>query len=317
MGAPLLNPFVWLSPAGRPGKLSVFIFHRVLSVPDPLQPDEHDVVSFEWIAHFLARYYKVIPLADAVQRLESGTLPAAAACITFDDGYADNLANAVPILRRHGLHATFFIATGYTDGGRMWNDSIVEAVRCVPAGTLDWRSYGMGQYLISDNDDSRLRVFRAVRASLKYLPFAERLARTKDIAATVGLHEASNLMLTRDEIIELRNSGMSVGAHSVTHPILSTLDATDAAKEISDCRDHLTEWLGEPPELFAYPNGTPGKDYTARDVDLVRRYGYRAAVSTSGGFSMAETDLFQMPRFTPWARTKIRFGFQCARNLIS
>jgi peptidoglycan/xylan/chitin deacetylase (PgdA/CDA1 family) len=311
-----LTPFRLISPAGRGGRLNVFIFHRVLSRPDPLQPDEHDAVQFERIARFLAKYFNVLPLVEAVHCLESGKLPAAAASITFDDGYADNLTNAVPILKRHGLHATFFIATGFVDGGRMWNDTLVETVRHIPAGPVDWRRYGLDQYLIDDNDDSRLRTFREVRAKLKYLPLTVRTNVADSIAADSRLNAAHDLMMTKAEVIALRDSGMDVGAHSVTHPILAGLDAQSAEREIVESRDHLSTWLGATPLLFAYPNGIPGRDYTDRDVGLVRNAGFLAAVSTAKGFAKTGADLYQIPRFTPWGRSMTKFGLLCTMNLL-
>ena len=79
----------------------------------------------------------MIPLDVAVDALKTGKLPARAAAITFDDGYADNRSIALPILKQHGLSATFFIATGYLNGGRMWNDTIIEAIRRSEAKKLE------------------------------------------------------------------------------------------------------------------------------------------------------------------------------------
>lgn len=311
-----LSPFCLISPEGARGKLSLFIFHRVLSKPDPLQPDEHDIAQFERIARFLATYFNVLPLVDAICRLESGELPAAAASITFDDGYADNFTNAVPILRQYGLHATFFIATGFVNGGRMWNDTLVETVRNIPAGPVDWRKYGFDQYRIDENDNSRLSFFREVRTRLKYMPHTERTRVVESIAIEHGLSSACDLMMTTAEVIALRDSGMEVGAHSVSHPILAGLDAQSAEKEIVDSRDHLSMWLGSPPLLFAYPNGLPGRDYTDRDVGLVRKAGFLAAVSTVKGFAKKGVDCYQLPRFTPWGKSMIKFGLLCAQNLL-
>ena len=88
--------------------------------------------------------FNVIPLLDAVRHSAAGTLPPRAACITFDDGYADNAEVALPILQRHKLHATFFVATGFLNGGRMWNDTIIELVRRAPDGVLDFSAFGLG-----------------------------------------------------------------------------------------------------------------------------------------------------------------------------
>lgn len=131
---PLLH---MMAPAGKRARLSVLIFHRVLRQPDPLFPGEMYAQRFDAVCRWLAAWFNVLPLDQAVSRLKAGSLPARAACITFDDGYADNHEVAASILGRHGLSATFFIATGFLDGGRMWNDTVIESVRQAGAATLE------------------------------------------------------------------------------------------------------------------------------------------------------------------------------------
>ena len=109
----------WMSPAGPNARLSILIFHRVLSARDPLVPEEIDAPRFDQICRWLKASFNVLPLDAAVASLKAGTLPQRAACITFDDGYADNFRVAMPILQQQGLTATFFIATGFLDGGRI------------------------------------------------------------------------------------------------------------------------------------------------------------------------------------------------------
>ena len=143
----MLTPFFnWLSPAGAKARLSILIFHRVLPQPDPLFPQEMHARQFDAVCGWLANWFKVLPLDRAVDHLQAGTLPARAACITFDDGYADNHHIALPILQAHGLSATFFIATGFLDGGRMWNDTIIETARRSPLPLLDLDSLGLGRH---------------------------------------------------------------------------------------------------------------------------------------------------------------------------
>ncbi len=102
-----------LSPGGIGARLSILIFHRVLSQTDPLFPGEQDIHRFDQVLSWVSRWFNVMALDDAVSRLRAGTLPARAAAITFDDGYADNASNALPVLQRHGMEATFFVATSF------------------------------------------------------------------------------------------------------------------------------------------------------------------------------------------------------------
>ncbi len=104
--------------AGGP-RLSILIFHRVTPEADPLFPNEMQARRFEVLCAMLARDYQVLTLARAVRLRQQARLPPRALVITFDDGYADNATHALPILQRHGLAATFFVSTGFLDGGRM------------------------------------------------------------------------------------------------------------------------------------------------------------------------------------------------------
>ena len=118
----------------------------------------------------------------------------------------------------------------------------------------------------------------------------------------------------------MRGAGMQIGAHTVSHPILARLDEAEARREIVRSKDDLESITGRPVSLFAYPNGRPGRDYTARDVELARGAGFGCAVSTSPGAVRAARypDLsFQLPRFTPWDRTAGAFGARLVRNLFT
>lgn len=310
------SPFAWLSPRGVDGKLLIFMFHRVLERPDPLRPDEPDAELFERMVRFIGSYFRVLPLPDAAGALASGRLPSASACITFDDGYADNLTVAAPILQRHGATATVFVSTAFTSGARMWNDSVIEAVRAMPAGEVDWREFGLGVATVSD-DRSRRELIGLVLRSLKYRDHAERSAIADEMALRARAPAGAGPMLTREQLREWRSLGFDVGGHTVSHPILSRLGDADAATEIAAGREQLMHLLGDAPAAFAYPNGAPGRDYRARDVALVRRAGFSCAVTTALGAGRRSTDPYQLPRMLPWDRSMWLFGLRCARTLTA
>jgi peptidoglycan/xylan/chitin deacetylase (PgdA/CDA1 family) len=306
----------WLSPGGAHGRLTVFIFHRVLDAPDPLRPSEPDRARFEQIVRFIARRFRVLPLADAAAALSLGRVPAAAACITFDDGYADNLLLAAPILLRYGVTATVFVSTAFSDGSRMWNDSVIEAVRALPVGMVDWREFGLGVAHLRDDESRRALIAKAL-PRLKYLPLSERAAVSAEMAQRAGVLTMRTPMLTPAQLKAWRALGFDVGGHTIRHPILARLTSAEAAAEIGGGREQLTEWLGEAPRAFAYPNGVPGRDYGARDVALVRSAGYACAVTTAAGVGRVSTNVYELPRFTPWDRSMAAFGLRCARMLIA
>ena len=303
-----------LSMARGP-RLSILIFHRVLPTLDPLLPGEPDATLFAARMRWLASAFRVMPLTEAVRRLTDGSLPSNAACITFDDGYADNLTVAAPILSKLRLSATFFVATGFLDGGRMWNDTVIESVRLVRSPRLDLNAIGLGEWPCGI-DAERVATIAGLLGRLKYLPQSERQTKVDAIASLVGLAGRSDLMMTRQEVRELRRYGMSIGGHTVTHPILTALGIDEARREIAEGRRDLEETVGERVKLFAYPNGKPERDYDETHVALVREMGFDAAVATAWGVSDRYSDRFQLARFTPWDMNVTRFGLRMGQNLV-
>lgn len=303
-----------LSPMGRRAALSVLIFHRVLAEPDPLYPDEPDARRFDTLLGWLSRSFNVLPLDRAVRELGAGTLPARAAAITFDDGYHDNFSVAMPLLRKHGLTATFFIATGFLDGGRMWNDTVAEAVRGFTGEHLDLNAVGLGSFPVRDWNEKRLAI-RALLPRLKHLPLDERLARAEAVAARCAVELPADLMMSSEQVKQMRAAGMAIGAHTQNHPILARLDDAHAREEIAGSKHRLESLLDERVTLFAYPNGKPSQDYLPAHVAMVLDAGFDAAVSTAVGAARRGADMMQLPRFTPWDRTELRFGLRLLDNL--
>lgn len=293
-------------PVTRASRLLILIYHRVHPRPDAMFPGEVDAERFDWQMGLLRRYCHPLPLAEAVAGLRSGELPARAVAVSFDDGYADNARVALPILRRHGIAATFFVAPGFLDGGRMWNDSIIEAVRRAPGDRLDLTGFGLGPVELGP-EARRGPVAESIIATVKHLEPRERLARVTDFCSGLGIDLPSDLMMSSAQVRELADAGMEIGAHTMSHPILRTLPAEAARNEIRDSRDALERIIGPGVRAFAYPNGRPGDDYTERDREIVAELGFDYAPCTRWGVATAHSDRLQLPRFTPWDRTPERW----------
>jgi len=307
-------PMSLLSPAGGRGRLSILIFHRVLAEPDALFADLPTAERFETTMRWVASWFNVLPLRDAIDRLFAGTIPSRALAITFDDGYADNERIAAPILRRLRMTATFFVSTGFLDGGCMWNDRVIEAIRACDSDDITIEPVGLRGLPLATVADRR-RAIAAVLSAIKHLEPARRLAAVDAVVAAAGGPPAPAPMMQPAQVRNLRSLGMDVGAHTVHHPILTRLAPVAAFDEMQQSKRQLEGMLGEPVPLFAYPNGVPGQDYAPEHTAMARECGFAGAVSTSWGAASIRSDRFQLPRFTPWDRDRWRWGARLLLNL--
>jgi peptidoglycan/xylan/chitin deacetylase (PgdA/CDA1 family) len=301
-----------IAPGGNRGSLLVLIYHRVLPTADPLLPGEPDAGAFAEQMDLVRATCTVLPLAEAVERLLSGSLPSRAAAITFDDGYANNQSVAAPILAARKLPATVFVATGFIGTGRMFNDTVIESVRRA-ADRLDLGDMGLGIHELTDSP-ARRRAIDAILSAVKYKSLEERLAMAAAIAERVGAALPNDLMMTADQIRALHAGGIEIGAHTVSHPILRRLDADSARREIVASRRELEDIIGARVTSFAYPNGRPLQDYDGTHVQMVREAGFSAAVSTAWGAAGRNSDRHQIPRMLPWDRSPLKFAARLLRT---
>lgn len=305
----------YLSPAGPKVRLSILIYHRVLPHTDPLFPSEATIETFDAQMGLLKSMFNVLPLPEAIARLKSGTLPARAACITFDDGYADNVELALPILQRHGLHATFFIATSYLNGGRMFNDTVIESLRQCPLDRLDLSDLGLGTHDLGSHA-AKVQAIGKILPQVKYLALDAREDVVAQIATRAGAGNLPiDLMMTTRQLQALHAAGMEIGGHTHRHPILAKLGREQARDEIAAGKAWLEDTLSSPVRVFAYPNGKPGSDYLPEQADVVRELGFEGAVSTQRGVSTRQSDVFQLPRFTPWDVNRTAYALRLLQNL--
>jgi peptidoglycan/xylan/chitin deacetylase (PgdA/CDA1 family) len=278
---------------------TILTFHRVNDEADPFFPSLSPTVFAARMRH-LAEHYVVLPLEDLVERQRRGRVPRRAVAVTFDDGYHDTLTHAAPILARHGLPATVFLATGYISGSEMpWYDRLAHALKTSPKDAAD---LGIGRRLPLGGPAERLEALEAALQHMKGLPDADRrraLDRLVDELDPPAADAHKRLMLTWDEAQALLGLGFSIGAHTVTHPILSRLDPEAMWAEIDGSRAAIERNLGIRVRAFAYPNGG-ADDYDARALAAVERAGFTCAVTTRRGLNTPRTPRFELRRGGPW-----------------
>ncbi|WP_374482999.1 polysaccharide deacetylase family protein [Zoogloea sp.] len=300
---------------GRSSRFGTLIFHRVVPEPDPLQPGEICAAQFDELIGVLVRYFNILSAEEAIEAWQAGKLPPRTLVITFDDGYADNFTIAYPILRKHGVRALFFIASGYLDGGVMFNDAVIETVRRTELNELDLDWMGLGRYALSTVAQRRTLI-QTLLQRIKYLSLDGRCEALDRLREEAAVALPADLMLTTGQLRGLSGGGMAIGGHTTHHPILAVLDEDQAMDEVVKNRLQLADLLGEAPRFFAYPNGKPGTDYTAQNVRMIERAGYEAAFTTSWGSVGRESGIYELPRFTPWERQPGRFCLRIAQNFL-
>lgn len=280
-----------------------------------MQPGEVTDGEFRKLLRWTGRLFNVMTMSDAVAGLRGGTLPSRPLVITFDDGYADNEQLAAPALQELGMPATFFVATGYLDGGLMFNDAVISALGSTKLRQLDLTEIGLGHHSLGSADDRRQTIARLL-VVVKGLASEQRVAAADRICELAEVEPPSDLMMKSSQVADLAQRGFEIGAHTVSHPLLATVGESAARQEIQHSRTRLEQICCAPIRFFAYPNGRPADDYSIETVRLVKELGFDAAFTTARGTAAANADLFQLPRFTPWDRTEFRFGMRLMLNLM-
>jgi peptidoglycan/xylan/chitin deacetylase (PgdA/CDA1 family) len=253
--------------------------------------------AFDQHVRYLAANYAVLPLPEVVDRLREGKpLPRNAVVITFDDGYADNL-EAARTLSRNGVSATFFITAGCLAGGDpFWPAEIrgLIAATSHPTVTLDVRGTAIELRLASDRD-KRVAV-RTVTRLFKSHTIPERESMRAELRRAAGCPRLPRCMLTWDELAEMHKMGMTIGAHTVTHPNLPSAGLEAARREITDSKARLEHELGAPVTTFSYPNGGADRYYTPELQHVVAESGFIAAASSRNAFAGRTSDLYALER---------------------
>ncbi len=295
------------------GRLSILIYHQVLAAFDPMRPAEPVAERFNWQMALLARHFTPLSLTEALERLQAGRLPPNAVCVTFDDGYLNNLTVAQPILQQHGIPATVYVATAFSQGANMWNDRVLHLFADGERTHLR-----LGQEPVDLGDwASRRQLAQRCLDELKYLPWQQRLARVDALYQMNDAAEAPSLMMSPEQVRALADSGVEIGAHTVHHPILKPLSAAEQREEICQSRAQLEAWTGRPVRHFAYPNGRLDRDLDQQTQQQVREAGFDSAVITNPGVATAGTSPWLLPRFTPWDKTPARFQARLLRNQLA
>jgi peptidoglycan/xylan/chitin deacetylase (PgdA/CDA1 family) len=263
----------------------------------------------------LARDWSPMSLGELVEGFRRRRLPERAVAVTFDDGYADNLEVAAPILLEHGIPATLFVATDLIDsGGTPWWDELasllLDPTRLPTTLTLlsgDSEGWPIPPLHVDEplqgasapqpweaKPGTRLRALYEVWLALRALAAPTREAVLDEIAEWADAPRPSGrVLLTWDQLREFAAlPGFGLGAHTLTHPALPSCSIDDARAEIAGGADRLRAQAGVEVEQFAYPFGAWNQSVARLVADL----GFSAAYTTDGSAISWSSSPHTLPR---------------------
>jgi len=247
-----------------------------------------------------AEGYDIVSLQEALARLRNPKPGRFFVALTFDDGYRDNVEEAWPILAKHEAPWTLFVTPGFADRtARLWWLELEEAIRALPRLDLVLPD---GRFTARiETDAEKARAFARLYWHLRRGPEAILLSAISTLAAEAGIDPAALVereCLPWETLRALSGApGVTIGAHTLTHPMLAKHDVDVARREIVDSRQRLEAELGIPVRHFAYPVGDPGSA-GPRDFALAAEAGFESAVTTRPGhlFSEHAAHLHALPR---------------------
>jgi peptidoglycan/xylan/chitin deacetylase (PgdA/CDA1 family) len=281
------------------------VYHSVSAGPPPRDiPGWHlvTVQRFRRQIEYLARHYEILPLDEAIDALARGAIRRNTACLTFDDGYANNFTQALPILQQFSAPATIYLATGLIGTERrLWTLRLETALRRSPIQRIDLSSIGVGVLALNGLSDRVLAAHAAIRV-IKRLTVGERetaLARIHSQLPDDGADRSGEFrMMSWSEAAAMENTGLvRFGAHTVNHELVAFLDDQTLEAELRQSIAEVRSRFRHASQTFAYPNGGSG-DFDERAIELLRAAGVKAAVTTLHGLNQAATDRFRLRRVT-------------------
>jgi peptidoglycan/xylan/chitin deacetylase (PgdA/CDA1 family) len=267
----------------------VFCYHRIRSdTPGFSTPFDDDVFGptlpqFREQMRWLRQHTTILSEADLLAGAHSSG-PASGPCVavTFDDGYRDTFTFALPVLEEFGIPAVFFIPTNLIDERRLgWWDLISYFVRQTrrPAIRIDGLEYELGP--------RRDEVTAALLERMKRAPARETETLLADLSRACDVPFPSSdvqdgELMTWEQIREAAERGMTIGSHSRTHRVLTTLDQTSLAEELTTSKQVLEGKVGRKVRSIAYPCGGPGS-FDAKVQHAAQAAGYQLGFSFSQG----------------------------------
>lgn len=295
------------------GRAVVLMYHRVLTPEQQqLTASQPGLIvgdaTFRRHLAVLKRHLAVLTAGEFLQHLERRVPFARPSClITFDDGWIDNLQNALPALRQEGLPALMFLPVRFIGTRRLFTREAmthllvraVHAVRTDPSRVetlrADLTPLALQHVLDITDPDPRLRIIEAIRVH-RYANGPEFEALVGRLCATLGVVESElsplDTFVDWDQVAAMAAERLDFGGHGADHRVLSLVPPEIVRDEVETSKSVLDSRLASAALTFAYPNG----GWNRSVADTVRQCGYRAAFTIDPGYVSCDDDPMTLRR---------------------
>lgn len=266
----------------HPQLVRVLTYHRV-----------ENREGFAQQANYLASSHHVISMLELLEACERGTtLPPRSVLITFDDAYHNFAQHAWPVLKRYRLPVTLFVPTAFPDDPErgFWWDRLEQAV--ATTRRRDELDTPLGRLPLAQ-PNQRDQAFRRLRDYVKALPHSKAMTLVEQICSELDVPPAPHRVLGWDELRQLAREGVTLGAHSRTHPLMDRISIEEARSEAIGSLHDLEREIGPVPPIFAYPGGT----FNDTIAEVLAHAGFALAFTTVRGTNiLGEADRLQLRR---------------------
>jgi len=277
----------------------IFVYHR-FGKDIHSEPTVIDAATFDWQVRHIQRNFRVITLGEYVRSVrEEAQIPRPTAILTVDDGYRDFYEIAYPILRKHGVRATFFVTFNFIENNIwLWPDILSFAMENTEVKNASFQYAGALFHLDTDTPASIRRGWTMLSDFCIGLDDREKWALISKLLDDLRVDLPKEPITkyapaTWEQIKEMKGQGIEIGSHTLNHPILSRVrDERILREEIEGSRKAIEERIGERVTTFCYPNSMPG-DINEKVVKFAMEGGYEGAVFGTGEFF---EDLYRLPR---------------------
>lgn len=269
--------------------------------------------EFEWQLDYVQKHYNPISSRQFTEwLLGAGSLPPRPVLVTFDDGHRNNLQYSLPSLQKRHIPAVCFVVAGNLGERKLtWVEEGYYRILFTRAPAWQLTT---GESLPLKTKEEKSAACGRFFGFFRTLPEDAQQKEMVHLRGQLWVEEGDHQFPGRFEFLDasdlrlLRQNGIEIGAHSISHPVFATLNEQRVRDEVAVSKSRLEAALGTPIAAFAYPFGMPGIDFSRRDSQIVRQAGFSIAFAAHDGFVRRNSDHFALPRFGIGRMSRAQFA---------